>query len=172
MFWGVIIGNKLVGVADRIKMTAKLYIDFIKEHLKPWHKKKDLSFRKKMIFMHDNAPSHAAKVTTEYLKMGFARHGKIMQWPAYSPDLNPIENLWSILTRKTDSGGRQYTSNDDLWNAVLIAAKRVSSDEIESLTSSKNQRLVSLVNKNNKYIQYWLCYEIISKMFALYYCCF
>ena len=67
-------------------------------------------FRKKIIFMHDNAPSHAAKVTTEYLERGFARHEKIMQWPACSLDLNPIKDLWSILIRKIDSGRRQYTS--------------------------------------------------------------
>ena len=69
MFWAAIIGNKLVGpfrVADGVKMTAKLYIDFIKEHLVPWHKKKNLSFRKKMVFMHDNAPSHAARLSTEF----------------------------------------------------------------------------------------------------------
>ena len=38
MFWAAIIGNELVGpfrVADGVKMTAKLYIDFIKEHLFP-----------------------------------------------------------------------------------------------------------------------------------------
>ena len=58
MFWAAIIGNELVGpfrVVDGVKMTAKLYIDFIKEHLVPWNKK-NLSFRKKMVFMHYNAP--------------------------------------------------------------------------------------------------------------------
>ena len=94
-----------------------------------------------------NAPSHAARHTTEYLQSVFARHGKIMQWPACSPDLNPVENLWSILKRKLYSGGRQYTSKDDLWNAVLTAAKDISSDDIESLTSSMDQRLFSLIYK-------------------------
>ena len=146
--------GRTIRVADGVKMTAKLYIDFIKEHLVPWHKKKNLSFRKKMVFMHDNAPSHAARLTTEYLQSVFARHGKIMQWPACSPDLDPIENLWSILKRKLYSGGRQYTSKDDLWKAILTAAKDISSDDIESLTSSMDQRLFSLIHKNGNYIQY------------------
>ena len=87
------IGNELVrpfSVADRVKMAAKLYIDFIMRHLEPWHMKTDLSFRKKMIFIHGNPPFQAAKVNTEYLESNFARHGKIMQWPTCSPDLNPI----------------------------------------------------------------------------------
>ena len=60
-------------------MTAKLYVDFIKEHVEPWHKKKNLSSWKKMLFMHDNAPSHASRITTEYLESILARYGKIMQ---------------------------------------------------------------------------------------------
>ena len=134
------------------------FIDFIGEYVEPWHKKNNLSSRKKMLFMHDNAPSHVARITTEYLESVFARHGKTMQWPAGSPNLNPIENLWSILKRKIYSRGRQYTSKDDLWNAVLTAAKEISSDEIECLTSSMDQRLFSLVDKNGNYIQYWLYY--------------
>ena len=89
MFWAAIVGNELVGpfrVSDGVKMAAKVYMDFRKKHLVPWYKKKKLAFRKNMVFMHDNAPSHAARLTTEYLTSVFARHGKVMQWPACSPD--------------------------------------------------------------------------------------
>ena len=90
-----------------------------------WYKKKDLAFRKNMVFLHDNAPSHAARLTTEYLNSVFARHRKIMQWPACSPDLNSIENLSGILKRNIYSCGRQYASKDDPWDAVLTAAKGI-----------------------------------------------
>ena len=76
IFWAAIIGNKLVGpfkVADGVKMTTKVYIDFLKEHLISWQKKKKLAFSKNMVFMHDNAPSHAAKLTTEHLNSVFAK---------------------------------------------------------------------------------------------------
>ena len=45
------------------------------------------------IFMQDNASIYKAHIILEwFLEMGIT----FMDWP-YSPDLNPIENLWALL---------------------------------------------------------------------------
>ncbi len=149
MFYAGIVGSELVGpfrVQDGVKMTAVVYIDFLKQNFYPWHKSKSLAFRKSFVFMHDNAPSHAARLTTGYLNKVVSRHGKIMEWPPCSPDLNPIANLWSILKRKIYAAGKQYHTTDDLWDAIMSAADEVSTDDIKKLTSSMDKRLFSVIS--------------------------
>ena len=76
-----------------------------------------------MVFIQDNGPSHAGHLTTSFFKEVLVKKGEIMEWPACSPDVNSIENLWSILKREMYAGGKQYSSKEEVWNAITTTAK-------------------------------------------------
>lgn len=76
MFWTGNMERELVGpfrVPEGVKMTLAKYIKFLTDHFLSWYKKMNRAFRSKIIFMHDNTPSQAAK-NTSLAVIGCYRH--------------------------------------------------------------------------------------------------
>ncbi|KAG2962079.1 hypothetical protein PC120_g27732 [Phytophthora cactorum] len=48
------------------------------------------------IYQQDNASIHRSKLTMEFFE---EERIKLLDWSARSPDLNPIENVWAMMTR-------------------------------------------------------------------------
>ncbi|KAL6466202.1 hypothetical protein MHYP_G00263350 [Metynnis hypsauchen] len=103
--------------------------------------------------MHDDAPSHAAKNTSASLAAIGIKGDKLGVWPPCSPDLNPIENLWSIIKRSVYDGGRQFTSKQQLWEGILSSCKTIEADTIQNLTNSMDERVQKLLSNKGSYVQ-------------------
>lgn len=95
-------------------VTARVYREVLDEHLRT-------VISDDSIFMHDNAPIHTAGIIKEFLQdLGV----EVMDWPPYSPDLNPIENLWFLLKEAIYKAHPELLDmgNSDAAIEALIAA--------------------------------------------------
>ena len=57
---------------------------------------------------------------------------KIMTWPAKSPDLNPIDNLCTTIKRRVYLADKQYTSQEQLWEAIKDVSAALEPQEIQN----------------------------------------
>lgn len=102
-------------------------------------------------FQQDNAPIHVAKSTLAHFKQrGIDLFAK---WPAKSPDMNIIENVWSILAREVYKNGRQFNNKTELKEAIVTAWKSPP-DQIQSLFGSLPRRIIALHDAKGKYTKY------------------
>jgi len=99
-------------------------------------------------FQHDNASIHASAATKSFLS---DINVAVLDWPALSPDLNPIENLWGILSRVVYDGGKQYESVAELEKAVRAAWDSIPEATLLTLVKSMPDRCSDvLINQGRK----------------------
>lgn len=146
MVWGGFCGGKkttLDFLTGRI--TSKTYVVTLQNHLQP------VFDSATQIFQHDNASPHSARNTSRWLA---AHNITTMWWPALSPDLNPIENLWGYMTDLVYANGRQFFSEEALKIAIQEAWDKIPESYLVSLVRSMPKRVEALKTCQGRYISY------------------
>ena len=98
-----------------------------------------------MTFMQDNVPIH----TTKKIKKWFEDKGiPMMDWPPYSPDLNPIEHLWAQLKQwiqdhylKLNEMDKNEEDYQRLFQAIREGWDAIRQDAINDLIKSMDTRV-------------------------------
>ena len=110
------------------------------------------SLGNEFVFQQDNASAHRARSTRRLIAaLGF----EVMEWPARSPDLNPIENLWHWLKNYIeDHYDLQRLSLATLRTAIEEAWDAIPEDFLLRLAHSMLDRLRKVIAANGGSIEY------------------
>ena len=106
------------------------------------------SYAQTWIFQQDNAPAHTAKMQKELLN-GKMPDRWIEDWPACSPDLSPIENVWHWaeveLNKKRKSIQDSASPVQMLRSEVEMVLNRVSLDMCRNLLKGMSKRMDKVI---------------------------
>ncbi|XP_075167784.1 ATP-binding cassette sub-family G member 1-like [Haematobia irritans] len=69
-------------------------------------------------------------------KLFKSRDIPLLDWPALSPDLNPIEDLWSILSAKVFAKSKQYTIPKELKSPITAEWEKIDMAALKNLVCS------------------------------------
>lgn len=125
------------------KQNSSKYVETLKQYLvSAIADLKRQSGSSMVIFQQDNASIHTSQETTDYLKMLDA---EVSKWPAKSPDLNPIENVWGVLARSVYANGRQFISREQLKSQIEQSWREIGSNYLKGLIDGMPTRMAQVI---------------------------
>jgi hypothetical protein len=147
MIWGGISARGktplkiIIGTVDRFK-----YQDILSECL---FDTIEALYPDGWVLQQDGAPPHTACDTRRYLAMNKIT---VLQWPPYSPDLNPIENVWELMKRRVEMMSKRTLAE---WKAAIYEVwEGLSHEYLNKLMRSMTSRLSACIAAEGAKIKY------------------
>lgn len=93
-----------------------------------------------ILFQQDNAPCHTSALSTAFFRENGIR---VLEWPAQSPDLNPIEQLWGTLKKKVAL--HKSRSKTELKKRIIDEWSKIPPAECNTLIQSMPRRVAAVI---------------------------
>ncbi|GFT44812.1 transposable element Tcb1 transposase [Trichonephila clavipes] len=82
------------------------------------------------------------------------RQIELLPWWACSPDLSPIENMWSMVAQRLTQITPPAVTPDQLWKRVEAAWSTLPQEHIQSLFKPMPRRVAAVISNNGGYSSY------------------
>jgi transposase len=151
MVWGCM-GWNGVGVLTEVEgnMNAVQYVEILGGGLEESVEKLGLDLNT-FYFQQDNDPKHTAQLTSTWLdQQGF----QILDWPAQSPDLNPIEHLWNHVKKQLRQYPRPPSGLHELWDRLVVEWEKIPAEVCQNLISSMPRRCEAVIKAKGAHTKY------------------
>lgn len=153
--WGAFCAKGVVGFHMFTEnMNGELYREILTQNL---FEQAHEVLGRTWIFQQDNDPKHRARLTIELLE---DRCPKILDWPSYSPDLNPIENLWSIMKRNVEKkvnimiSEKKSITNEVFMSTIAREWEAIDGNLCLNLANSMPRRIELVIENEGRTIDY------------------
>ena len=127
------------GTGPLIRLHSKINATEYKAILKKRVPNMRTAINQPTVFIQAHAPCHTAKSVKTFLS---EEDVTVMEWPAQSPDMNPIENVWKLLNERPKE--KNQRNIEELWTNLKGEWEKISVDECKTLiySCSKNIKLL------------------------------
>ena len=126
-------------------INSKVYLRILQDKLKLHMRQRNCS-----VFQHDGAPCHKAKIVSSWLKQNKI---SVLDWPGSSPDLNPIENIWTYVKKKVNL--RRPSNLYEMKHAIMsVWCLDITPDYCSKLVSSMPKRIKLVLKNKGRSIKY------------------
>ncbi|CAF3774289.1 unnamed protein product [Rotaria sp. Silwood1] len=143
--WGAI---SMKGVLSchtlRCNLSGPYYVHILKNYLLPAD-----NFIEIVVYRTTMTPKHTSNIFQQFNDKDILQ---LLEWPSNSPDVNPVENLWSIV--KCNIEKTKPSNIDELELFLAEKFKNIDIDTVRNCVMSMKKRCLSLIDCKGERIKY------------------
>ena len=150
--WGGIIGGRRLPLVRLYgRLTGETYINnILVPHILPFIMN-ERRLNNTILLQQDNAPPHTANIVKAFMR---DNNIQMLPWPAVSPDINCIENVWATMGRTLQIKLPRPSNGDELFNSLQTIVNEISEETITKLTRSMQSRTLDVISSNGGHTKY------------------